>query len=339
MTQTPLAQQPIPLADDEDVRLVLGRIAESRTIVLTTHEGADGDGTGAELALAHALRRLGKTVTIMHSSPLSRRFLFMDRHADIRVFKPGCVAEIADADLVLLIDTCELRRTGPLGEAIATRTGPTLAIDHHPRNGNSIDGMLRSAFSSTGELMVHVMDLLGVSLSPDIANWLYCAILFDTNQFRFTRNRPEVLETAARLVRAGADAELCGSRMFGTVRPDRLILAGRVLENATFEFDGRFAWATVTLETMSGLKVDSDEVRSMVNVLGDLEGVELAVLFKEFQPGRVKLSLRSRGKATVGDIAERLGGGGHPFAAGVDINDTMEQAQAKALPMLREKLA
>jgi len=334
-----LTPQTTPRPDDPDVRQVLDHIAAAHTILLTTHEGADGDGTGAELALAHALRGLGKTVTVMHGGPLSRRFVFMDRHADIRVFRPEFAGEILAADLVLLIDTCELRRTGTLCEAITARTKPTLAIDHHPSNGKSIDGMLRSDFSSTGELMVHVMDLLNVPLTAELATWMYCAILFDTNQFRFTRNRAQVLDTAARLVRAGAEAESSGARMFGSVRKDSLILAGRVLENATFEANGRLAWATVTSQTMAGLKVDSDEVRGMVTVIGDIEGVELAVLFKEFQAGRVKISLRSRGMATVGDIAEALGGGGHPFAAGVDVSGTMEETQARVLPLLRAKLA
>jgi phosphoesterase RecJ-like protein len=338
MTYAPATFFKAAIIESPEGVAMMAAIRGAASLLLTTHEGPDGDGIGAQLALARALRRMGKRVHVINPGDTLRRFRWMDRDDDIRTWRKDLAPIVREVDLAILVDTNELRRAGAVGEALESREGPTLAIDHHSPNGHAIPGLIGSDFSSTGELMVHVLDALGTDLTPDLADLLYTAILFDTNQFRFLRNDPEVLRIAARLVEAGADAETIGRRLFGTVSKDSMLLMGRVLSSATFELDGRLAWSSVTQQTTHGLRVDRDEVRSMVNVLSDIEDVEIAVLFKTFQESSVKISLRSRGRITVGDIAEKLGGGGHPMAAGADIPGPLEDAVEKTLVLLREKL-
>ncbi len=334
------------------VGAVLEQVRQARDIVLTTHEGPDADGIGSEIALARALRRRGHRVRIVNPGPTARRFAFLDIAQEVLVFKPALERVVRAADLVLLVDTAEVRRTGPMAEVLARRRGPILALDHHPANTHTIPGITVDGFSSTGELLFEVLDHLGVEWTPDLASPLYAAILFDTNQFRFVRNDAGVFRTAARLVEAGADAEAISRALFATVRRDRLLLQARVLEAARFECGGRLAWSVVTPTTMSGLDVDSDDVRTMVMVLGEIEGVDIAVLFKQFRENhgtpqastldarapKVKVSIRSPGNIPIADIAEALGGGGHPFAAGADVHAPLEEAIARALPPLRERL-
>jgi phosphoesterase RecJ-like protein len=327
------------ILDTPDARRVLDLLRTAGSVVVTTHEGPDGDGIGSELALCRALRRLGKRVKIVNPSPTVRRFTFLDRDADILPFKPALRKDVLEADLALLIDTCELQRTATIATAIGERTGPTMAIDHHRATPASIPGILGADFSSTGEIMVHVLVALGVALDADLADPLYAAILFDTDRFHFSRNDPEVFRVAADLVAAGADAERAAKALFGTVSRDAMLMTGRLLATARFEEGGRLAWAPVTPETLAGLSVDRDEVRSMVSTLADIEGVDIAVLFKVFEDrAKVKVSIRSRGGVTIGDVAEALGGGGHPCAAGADVTADLDTVTAKTLPMLREKL-
>lgn len=314
-------------------------LAAASSIALTTHEGPDGDGIGSELALARALRRLGKRVTIVNPGDTLKRFRFLDRDDDIHVFRPDLAKVLRAVDLVLLIDTGELRRTGAVGDALEHRSGPIAAIDHHAPNAHNITGILAREFASTGELMTHVLGRLGVPLTADIAEPLYAAMLFDTNQFRFVRNDPEVFQVAALLVAAGADAEGIGRRLFGTISRDAMLMQSRLVSSATFEMGGRLAWSPVTAQTLAGLKLDRDEIRGMVNVLGDIEGVEISVLFKTFDDAKVKVSMRSRGTMPLHDVAEALGGGGHPFAAGADVAMPLEQAIERTLGMLRTKMA
>lgn len=317
---------------------VLASLRKAGTVALTTHEGPDGDGIGSEIALTRALRSLGKQVHVINPARSARRFQFLDDGADIRAFKPDLAQTLNEVDLVVLVDTCELRRTGPLAQTLEGRSGPTVAIDHHPPNDHSIDGILGSDYSSTGELMVHILDALGVELTAELAFPLYSAILFDTNQFQFVRNDPEVFAVSARLVASGADAEKAAHCLFGSVSRDRMVLQGRVLGSAGFELDGRLAWARVTPQEMSDLDVDSDDVRSMVMLLGATDGVDIAVLFKVFREGKVKVSMRSPGNIAINDVAATLGGGGHPFAAGADVMGNLDEVMERTLTMLRAKL-
>lgn len=330
------------------VRPVIEQMRTAHNVVITTHEGPDGDGIGSEVALATALRGLGRHVRIINPGPTVRRFVFLDPHREIEVFRPSNARALLEADLVLLVDTAEVQRTGQMADTLVKRNGPTLALDHHPPNSHTLPGIVSDEFSSTGELMCEVLDHLGVPWTPDLASPLYAAIVFDTNLFRFVRNDANVFRAAARLVEAGADAEGVARRLFGTVPRDRLLLQARVLDAACFECNGRLAWSVVTPATLSGLDVDTDDVRTMVMVLGEIEGVDIAVLFKQFRDGgterngplgKVKISIRSPGNIRINDVAEALGGGGHPFAAGADVEGSIEEAMARVLPRLREKLA
>lgn len=327
------------ILDSPEASAFLDGLRRAGTVVLTTHEGPDGDGIGSELALARALRRMGKRVTIVNPGDTLKRFRFLDRDDDIHVLRPEHARVIRNGDLALLVDTGELRRAGAVGEILATRQGPVAAIDHHAPNGMAIDGILAPDFSSTGELMAHVLARLGTDMTPDIAEALYAAILFDTNQFRFCRNDAEVFHVAAHLVATGADAEVIGKRMFGTVTRDIMLMQSRLMSAATFEQDGRLAWAVVDPRMLAGLRLDRDEVRSMVNVLGDIEGVEIAVLFKTFDDDTVKVSMRSRGTVELHDVAQALGGGGHPFAAGADVRQPVPEVTERTLDLLRAKMA
>lgn len=325
------------LLDGEGARRLIEALQGARTLLLTTHEGPDADGLGSELALARALRRLGKRVFIRNTDPPARRFQFLNEGGDLVAFRNEDQSLVRDADLVLLVDTAELRRTGRVGEAIRRREGPTLALDHHAAGNETLPGLLGPDFSSTGEMVAGLLSGLGVPLTPDLAAPLYAAILFDTAQFRFCRNDPGTFRVAAALVEAGADAEAIGKRLFGSARRDARVLEARILNDARFECDGRLAWAAVEPRHLQGLQVDRDEIRSLVNLLGDIEGVEVACLFKSGE-STLKVSLRSRGRHPVLPVAEALGGGGHPFAAGADVPWDLATAIDRTLPSLRRML-
>jgi len=51
------------------------------------------------------------------------------------------------------------------------------------------------------------------------------------------------------------------------------------------------------------------------------------------------VSLRSTGRVNVDGVCSRLGGGGHPHAAGVQLRGTRAQARERVLPELERLLA
>jgi phosphoesterase RecJ-like protein len=321
----------------EEVGRVVGSILTANSVVLTTHEGPDGDGVGAMIGLAIALKRRRKSVHMIVPSSVPRRFCFLDCEKAIRVLSKKSVGALRGAELVLLVDCCEMQRTLDVAKHVGGKE--VLAIDHHPKTEGCVDGLIAEDYSSVGELVLDLLEEMGVTITKDIAFPLYCAILFDTHEFRFTRNDPAVFDAARRLVEAGADAEEASRRLFASTPMSAMLLQARVLQNAKLEERGALVWSFITKDMLDGIRVDQDDLRRPVTMLSEMQGVKIAVLFKELaRRGLVKVSIRSPGKIRINDIAQMFGGGGHPFAAGVDMDGSLEDVEARVLPLLRNRV-
>jgi len=61
------------------------------------------------------------------------------------------------------------------------------------------------------------------------------------------------------------------------------------------------------------------------------------VLLKEQKPNQIGVSLRGR-HCPVDKIATALGGGGHEFAAGAVVNDTLENVKKRVLELFRKEI-
>jgi len=82
------------------------------------------------------------------------------------------------------------------------------------------------------------------------------------------------------------------------------------------EEGGRLAWVSLTREQVLRCQAEQEDTSDVVNDLLSIDGVRLAVLFKEMDGGRTKLSFRSKGDLDVNRLASRFSGGGHTNAAG-----------------------
>jgi phosphoesterase RecJ-like protein len=140
-------------------RRIVERIEEAENIVLTTHVNADGDGAGSEAALAYWLSASGRNVTIVNPTPFPAMFRFL-------IEDPGMIAPlgstaadraVAEADLLIVLDTAEPARIGKVARAASGRT--VIVIDHHVHSDSMLDGILLQDVTAcaTGEL---VNDLL-----------------------------------------------------------------------------------------------------------------------------------------------------------------------------------
>jgi len=86
----------------------------------------------------------------------------------------------------------------------------------------------------------------------------------------------------------------------------------------------------------AGLSVG--DLDGVVDHAMSIDGVEVALFFKEQEPGQQRVSLRSRGKVDVNRIARQFDGGGHIRASGCEIKGTVEEVQARLLSVVREQL-
>jgi len=77
----------------------------------------------------------------------------------------------------------------------------------------------------------------------------------------------------------------------------------------------------ITLEDLQQCHATLDDLSGVVSMLNTLPQTKYAMLLVEFEPGKIKGSLRSEPQkgVDVSKIAKQLGGGGHKLASGFEI--------------------
>jgi phosphoesterase RecJ-like protein len=322
-------------------RSLAAALVPGRRVCLTTHVNPDGDGLGSEAGLAHLLRDRGVDVVVTNPTPTPARFEFLfedlpgvDRTAE-------AIRELQRADTIVVLDISDISRLGMLGETVRSRGVPVACVDHHVSEGVLPDGprYLDPGAAATGELVFELAVANGWPLTEEAARGLYVAILTDTGGFRFSNTRPRTLRVAAELLEAGVDPEQIYLEVYARAPEGRPRLFAEALQTLVVEPDYGLAWVTVPPGAIERLGVSSDDLEGVVEFPRSIEGVRMALLFREISQGRVKVSLRSVGKVDVAAFAKPFGGGGHTKAAGLALRGSLAEVQATVLTAARAYLA
>lgn len=305
------------------------RLEAADRIVLTTHVRPDGDGIGSQAALARWLRSRGTNVEVVNPHPTPNRFRFLDLEPPIRAFDPGESRRILEAaDLLVVMDISVPERLGGLEPLVEEIAPPIVVIDHHAGTSR-IDGIdVRDVgAAATGELVFGLLEAWGAGdeVTPAMANALYAAIAYDTGGFRYANTTGRTHEVAAELIRRGAEVERINRLVFESVSPARARLTARVMTSFHRSRSGRVAWAELPRSWIEEESADPEDVDGIVESLRALEGVEVAMLFKELDDEAIKISFRSAGDADVNAFADRFGGGGHTKAAGAFVRKPLRE--------------
>jgi phosphoesterase RecJ-like protein len=324
-----------PLRQLVDVLLAAERIA------LVTHVNADGDGAGSEAAVASWLRTRGKTVHITNPTVFPENYRYL--------VEPGMVIDYTDAkadatiraaDLVLVLDTGEPKRTGRHMDAVVRR--PIAVLDHHPASQPGFKGtvFLDDSACATGELVFDLLQVAGYheNWPTAVTEGIYTAIITDTGSFRFSNTTPRAHAIAGDMIRRGVDPELMYRRLFGTVPMRRIELLRTALDNLEADGELPLTWLTVTREAMQQSGATAEDLEGLVEYARSIEGTELAILFRETNDGATKISFRSNGLMDVNALARQFGGGGHVKAAGALVGDSLAKARAQVLDAARAAL-
>jgi phosphoesterase RecJ-like protein len=99
--------------------------------------------------------------------------------------------------------------------------------------------------------------------------------------------------------------------------------------------EGPLAWIWVTREQMERSHAKEEDCEGIVNYALSIGDVEIAAFFREMPDGRYRVSLRSKGKLNVAEIAEHFGGGGHQCASGCSMDGPLSIAVARILEQVR----
>jgi phosphoesterase RecJ-like protein len=300
----------------------------------------DGDGLGSEAGLAHLLRDRGIETVITNPTPTPPRFEFLFEDLPGVDCTREAIRELRRADTIVVLDISDLGRLGMLGETVRDRGVPVACVDHHVSEGVLPAGprYLDPGAAATGELIFELAVANGWTLTQEAARGLYVAILTDTGGFRFSNTRPRTLRVAAELLEVGVDPEQIYLEVYARAPEGRPRLFAEALQTLVVEPDYGLAWVTVPPGAIERLGVSSDDLEGVVEFPRSIEGVRMALLFREVSQGRVKVSLRSVGDVDVAAFSKRFGGGGHTKAAGLALPGSLAEVQSIVLTAARDFL-
>ena len=301
-------------------------IRSARSVVLACHVGPDGDALGSMLGMAVALRRAGKEVYPSFGEPFSHMDVFRFLPVDMLVSPAGVPAE---PELMMSFDAGSIDRLGELASQ-ASRAGGLIVLDHHVTNvGFGTVDLIDGDAAATAVMVMKLLDELDWPLDPVIAECLLTGIVTDTGRYQYSNTTPETLAMASRLVAAGARPERISRHVYEESPFGFLKATGEVLRRAVLEAELAFVWSYLSLADLEAAEIGPGDTDPLIDILRIARESDVAALAKETPDGRIKMSLRSRGRVDVGSIASALGGGGHHNAAGFTYDGTVEEAVAE----------
>jgi phosphoesterase RecJ-like protein len=316
----------------EPVAAICDAIRQRQRFVVTSHARPDGDAIGSQMAMAYALRALGKDVHLVGADPAPPQFQTFPGVRDIQM-SPAVNGQF---DAAIVMECGDLSRTGVEG----LDKYFVINIDHHP--GNKSYGAINwfdPGAAACSEMVFTVIDALGVTLTAEIATHIYIAILTDTGGFHFSHITPRTFEICRRCTEAGAQPESIARAVYDSNTLGRLRLMGAVLHKLEFERDGRAAMAALTLKLLAETGATHEDADGLINIPLSVKDIQLVAFFKEIAPNDYRISLRSKGDVDVNRIANVFGGGGHKNAAGCSINGAYSDVRRKIVDELTRVLA
>ena len=305
-------------ATDREIREIVEAIRSRQRFVVSSHSRPDGDSIGSQLAMAYALRALGKDVTVVNADPAAPALMAFPGVPDIRI--AASVEGTFDAAIVM--ECSDYARTGVAG----LDRFFTINIDHHP--GNTGYGQLNwfdSSAAACAEMVFDVVSALGVPLSPEIAVHVYLAILTDTGSFHFSNLSPRTFDISRQLLEAGVDPVRVARQVFDDSTVSRLKLCGAVLSGMRIDATGRIAVLYLDQEMAGAAGATYDDTEGVINQPLTVKDVQAVIFFKQAEGSHYRISLRSKGEVDIGAVAKGFGGGGHKNAAGCSATGPIDE--------------
>jgi bifunctional oligoribonuclease and PAP phosphatase NrnA len=315
------------MTPEASIATLLKTFRSTSRFLITSHARPDGDAVGSALAIADVLNQLGCETRIVLADPPPIIYKSLPGIESIQV-----ASSVDEDDTPAIILECDsIERTGLQG--LAGR--PLINIDHHA-SGRPYAALnwIDEHACAVAEMVYRIAVAAGAEITPAMATCLYAAVLSDTGSFTYPSTNASTFELAYNLAKYGASPSEIARDLYFSNPESKIRLLAVALTN--MKCDGPIAWSWVTDAEMDQTGASPEDCEGVVNYLIGIAGVESAVFLRELPPnGDFRLSIRSKGKIDVAQIAESFGGGGHRSASGCTLEGPLEEATERILTQLR----
>jgi phosphoesterase RecJ-like protein len=305
-------------------------LANAGSIAIFSHTRPDGDTVGASVALCLALRKLGKTVELFCDDALGESML---QFAFCGEYKTAIDGKF---DTFVAVDCASLNRLGELADGFYAHRN-TLTIDHHANEMFSAHNLIKP-YASTCQIVLEVIDEMGVGLDTDIATYLYMGLVTDTGNFAHSNTDRQCFDMASRLVSYGVDIEKVSRVFFKDITLANTKLLANVLAKARTYFDDRLVLLYVTEEDLAKYNLLDEATEGLVQYAINVDTAMVGVCLCQYGTHTYKVSMRGKNGADVRSVCTIFGGGGHTVAAGCMMSGFLEDVIDKIVKAVGDLL-
>ncbi len=306
---------------------VIEAINHASKIVVIQAENPDGDSLGSALALEEILGDLNKQVHLHCPVDIPKYLRYYNGWDRV-------TSDLdTSADLAVIVDTSAEVLLSKVLEIPGARhfleSTKVVVLDHHSTSESSLNfdhSLLVDDVAATGQLIYDLAAKAGWPINPQAASHLLSSILSDTLGLTTQNVDESTFRTAGKLTSLGASVSEIESRRREFMKKSKTILAykGRLIERIEYLLEGRLALVHIPWDE---IREYSDQYNPSVLVLDEMrlvEGVEIGVAIKTYPDGKLTGKLRSNLPVSA-SIAGYFGGGGHEYAAGFRVYESLDK--------------
>ena len=316
----------------------LSRILESllnkEKVLMTLHNGPDGDSLGSCTAMKYVLEReAGSDVTLISKDDIDENLRRFPCAREIMFGKGLKDFDLKSFDVTVFLDSANLGYTTDLDDE-DIRDIFSVNIDHHGTNTRYATlNYVEPDAASTCSILSRMFDKINVGFDKVLADRLLLGVCTDSDFFRFS-NGNAALSDAAFLISKGADY------YDGVVQP---ILYNRPLKLEKYfallmsdlKVDERgFCYSRISYGDIKRLGLNKSEVRLGASTLDGIADMDFVFTLSELE-SEIKGSFRSNKGYDVLRYAKEMGGGGHKVAAGFTLpRMPLDEAEKRVLEVV-----
>ena len=308
-----------------NINTIKDLINKANKVIIVGHKNADADCVGAAICMSNIVSSLNKPAYIIYKSGGVDSMIndVVNKYYDVLIRKHSFVSQeeaielLDDETLVIMVDHHD--KTQSNGEELLEKASQIIVLDHHRRKADlNIDALMfycEPSASSTCEIVCEFLPYTSkkLSITEEEANIMYLGILIDTDRYR-NRTGARTFDVAKQLKQYGANPSVCDELAEepydNVVNRSNLISVGKPYRNNVV--------IAAPKEGIYNRSIASQAADAMVKA----KEIEAAFVICNDAPDEVMISARSNGHINVQVILEKMHGGGHMTAAGLQRKDT-----------------
>jgi phosphoesterase RecJ-like protein len=296
-------------------------ISAAQRIVILQADNPDGDSLGSALALEQILHDMGKEPILYCGVDIPSYLSWMSGWDRVSKDLPH------QFDASIIVDTSadslfeQLDKTGQKGWVAAK---PTILIDHHAVENtiNFANVVCNKTAVATGEVIYELAQQLDWPLEQIAKEMITSAIMSDSLGLTTEATTARSIQIISELVARGVSIANLENKRRELMRksPELIAYKGQLLQRIEYFADNRITAITIPWEEIEKYSPQYNPSMLAIDEMRGAINSRIAIAFKLYNDGHITGKIRANyGSPIAGKLAEKFGGGGHPYASGFKI--------------------